>query len=57
MNELMALLPNLAGAYANKTGNHISTLDLLKRMGEVCLNCDRLGTEAFVWEEVEDDDL
>ena len=43
--ELLDLVPNLIGAYSNKTGIHITPLDLFKRMGEVCLNCDRLGTE------------
>ena len=56
VNELLGLLPNLAEAYFNKTGNPISGLDLIKRMAQVCINCDRLGREAFELEEVGDDD-
>jgi len=51
--EFMGLITNLGEAYVNKTGIPISGLDLIKRMAQVCVNCDRLGTEALVWEEVE----
>ena len=43
--ELTWFLSQLKSAYVNKPGTSISILDLLKRMGEICLNCDRLGTE------------
>jgi hypothetical protein len=54
--EFMGLITNLGEAYVNKTGIPISGLDLIKRMAQVCVNCDRLGTEAFKWEEVEKGD-
>jgi hypothetical protein len=57
VGEWIGLLWNLSESYLNKTGIPISGLDLIKRMGEVCVNCDRPGTEAFEWKEIADDDL
>jgi hypothetical protein len=57
VSELMVVLSNLAESYLNKTGIPTSGLDIIKRMREVCLNCDRLGTEGDRgFEEVEGGD-
>jgi hypothetical protein len=57
VGELIWLLSDLAEAYLNKTGISISGLDIIKRMREVCLNCDRLGTEGDCeFEEIEEGD-
>jgi hypothetical protein len=49
----------IATARSNETRIPTSGLDVLKRMCEVCVNCDRLGTEGDNWlEEVKaEDDL
>ena len=45
--ELMVLLLNLAESCLNKTELRISSLDLIKLMARVWVNCNRLGTKAF----------
>ena len=44
MAEWLGFLWDLVGARFKKTGEPVSGLDVIKRMSEVCVNCDRLGT-------------